>query len=411
MNLSLRRFIRVLVLAAIGGVALIPMVASADPAFYQGPIFEIASVPGGKLLVADSNQGIVNADTGDLEVPLPGVSDLAARRGGGLWALASDQDGGSLFRIKPSGQIIEVANLAEFEQEENPHPDLVESNPFDVADLGHGKALVADAAGNDLLRVNTRGDVKALAIFPSSLVPTAEAKQVAGCPNPPVPELQELCDAPAEVPAESVPTSVAVGPDGAYYVGELRGFPAGTGEARVWRVARNAKEADCGNTSKCRVVLDGFTTIIDLQFGPDGRLYVAQLEDAGLPVFELAPDQALGGSVHACNLKSGDCEEVVSGIPILTSIAFRCDGGNGSGGDGDDDFGFNRANGAPQCSNGDECDDFAFGVRASGNKEDDDDDDDDKECDAGGFTLWGAFWSLVPGQADVAPLPPPPPGP
>ena len=35
---------------------------------------------------------------------------------------------------------------------------------------------------------------------------------------------------------QSVPPSVAVGPDGALYVGELTGYPFGVGKARIWRV-------------------------------------------------------------------------------------------------------------------------------------------------------------------------------
>jgi len=31
----------------------------------------------------------------------------------------------------------------------------------------------------------------------------------------------------------------------------------------------------------------------------------------------------VGGSVHACNVMTGACEEIVAGIPMLTAIAFR----------------------------------------------------------------------------------------
>jgi hypothetical protein len=37
---------------------------------------------------------------------------------------------------------------------------------------------------------------------------------------------------------QAVPTSVAVAPDGAYYVGQLTGFPFPVGGARVFRVVR-----------------------------------------------------------------------------------------------------------------------------------------------------------------------------
>ena len=31
----------------------------------------------------------------------------------------------------------------------------------------------------------------------------------------------------------------------------------------------------------------------------------------------------VGGSVHACNVTTGACEEIVAGLPMLTAIAFR----------------------------------------------------------------------------------------
>jgi len=69
------------------------------------------------------------------------------------------------------------------------------------------------------------------------------------------------------------------------------------------------------------VVLTGLTSIIDLAFGPDGKLYVAQLDDAGWPTIE--GGGGVGGSVHACDVATGTCQTVASGIPMLTSIAFR----------------------------------------------------------------------------------------
>ena len=97
----------------------------------------------------------------------------------------------------------------------------------------------------------------------------------------------------------SLPTSVAVGPDGAYYVGELTGAPFATGAARVYRVVRGQDP---------EVYLEGFTTIIDLAFGPDGSLYVLQHSSAGGPpppfaapgsLVRVAPDAA--GFLQACH--------------------------------------------------------------------------------------------------------------
>jgi hypothetical protein len=89
----------------------------------------------------------------------------------------------------------------------------------------------------------------------------------------------------------------------------------------VWRIEPHARNARCGHSTKCSVVFEGLTSIIDLAFGPDGRLYVAQIDDAGWLAMEMGV--GVGGSVRACDLETGSCDEVVSGVPMLTSIAFR----------------------------------------------------------------------------------------
>ncbi len=75
------------------------------------------------------------------------------------------------------------------------------------------------------------------------------------------------------IPVQSVPTSVVVGPDGAYYVGELTGGPFPIGGASVYRVVPGEDPT---------VYATGFTNIIDIGFAPDGTLYVAEIVHDGL---------------------------------------------------------------------------------------------------------------------------------
>jgi hypothetical protein len=70
-----------------------------------------------------------------------------------------------------------------------------------------------------------------------------------------------------------VPTSVVKGPDGAYYVGQLTGFPFPPGKASVFRVVPGKAP---------RVFADGFTNIIDIAFDKRGRLYVLEIATNGL---------------------------------------------------------------------------------------------------------------------------------
>lgn len=219
-------------------------------------------------------------------IELPGVTDVSPVGSGLLWATTGagpgetdpqNDTGQALHRIA-GGKTSEVVNLFAFEERANPDGnDPHDSNPFDVEALSGNAALVVDAGGNDLLRVNKRGDVDVLATFPDQLVSTENIKDLAGCPDGPA----NFCGLPPMLPAEAVPTSVAIVP-GDYYVGELTGLPAPTGVSRIWRVAPDASGVECGSPSPdCELVFDGgFTPIIDLRFGPDGALYVVEFDEA-----------------------------------------------------------------------------------------------------------------------------------
>lgn len=292
MRLRHTRPLRRLAVTAVAAAALLtPTAAQADPAFYASPLFGISSTPNGGLYVADAGKGIVDADSGALVAALPGVNDLAPIGQGEMLAVATAESAG-VWRVSP-GRTEMVADTGAFEAEVDPAGDGTEegSNPFDLARLDGHRTLVADAAGNSLLLVDQKGTIDWVATFPE------------------------------QGGIQAVPTSVAIGPDGAYYVGELTGAPFPTGISRVWRIAPGARHAACGTDPACSVVITGRTAIIDLQFGPDGRLYVAQLDDAGVGAFE--GGSGLGGSVHACSVTTGACEEIVAGIPMLTAIAFR----------------------------------------------------------------------------------------
>ena len=125
------------------------------------------------------------------------------------------------------------------------------------------------------------------------------------------------------LPAQAVATSIAVGPDGAYYVGELKGFPAPTGESRVWRIEPGTRHAQCGSSPACSVVLDGFTSIIDLTFGPDGTLYVVELDENSWFALDLPPGNAIGGSVNACNVATGSCTQLATGLFMSTAATVN----------------------------------------------------------------------------------------
>ena len=289
------------VILAIAVMALIPAAAMANdvkseelPSFdFATPLFGLAAAPDGSLLVADAGAGIVELrhGQGSLVAEMPGIADVAPIGRSNMYAITGGGEegnttAGKLFRVS-RGSAREIADLRAFEHDSNPDGGNVDSNPFDVAVMNGGKVLVADAAANDLLAVNSRGQIDWVATFPSELAPSDDLKTLVGCPDVP-PDIAFICSLPPMMPAEAVPTSVAIGPDGAYYVGELKGFPAPVGMSKVWRIEPGTMNAECGSDPACTVVYDDFTSIIDLAFAPDGTLYVVEFDEATWMAVELA---------------------------------------------------------------------------------------------------------------------------
>jgi hypothetical protein len=154
-----------------------------------------------------------------------------------------------------------IADLGAFEKANNPTGDEIDTNPFGLLRDGD-RWIVADAGANALLEVHPNGHVKTLAIFPNRMV---EAPPFLGLPPG------------TKIPMDEVPTSVVKGPDGAYYVGQLTGFPFPVDGARVYRITPGADPA-----TAAEVYAEGFTNIIDIAFGPNGRLYVLEIFKNGL---------------------------------------------------------------------------------------------------------------------------------
>ncbi|NKI26633.1 ScyD/ScyE family protein [Arenibacter sp. 6A1] len=296
---------------------------------FTTPLFGLATAPNGDILVADGGAGIANA-TGTTTIPLPGITDIAPIGTGSMWAItgaiggpdgAIINTGQGLHRVSKGNSKL-IANLFEYEEANDPDGAGVDSNPFGVASLGGNAALVTDAGGNDLLRVDNQGNIELLAVFPDEVVSTANLQNLVGCPNP---DFAFICDT-AEMPAQAVPTTVVVGPDGYYYVGELKGFPAPAGESNIWRISPNASEADCATSPDCMKLLDGgFTSIIDMAFCADGKLFVAELDEQSWFAVEVLGG-GIGGRISAVDLETLEVQVVATGIMGLTGITFGKDG-------------------------------------------------------------------------------------
>jgi DNA-binding beta-propeller fold protein YncE len=180
-----------------------------------------------------------------------GVDDVAVAPNGAVYAIVTSAGprpprGTPRSIIRLLGRVIRISNnralpgasVDRIEFTRNPDGQDKESNPYSIAFLD-GKLYVADAAGNDLLEVSG-SRVRVLTVFPNAT------------PN-----------------AQSVPTVVRVGPDGALYVGELTGEKAPNGAARIWRVDPA--------TGQTRVYASGLSRVTGLAFAPDGSMFVSEL--------------------------------------------------------------------------------------------------------------------------------------
>jgi sugar lactone lactonase YvrE len=141
-----------------------------------------------------------------------------------------DVSGGNLTSVARVDRLEHTQNLDNVRGDRN-------SNPYAILALAD-RQIVVDAGANAVLQVQN-GQVSLLALIPNR---RGGRRQ-------------------------SVPSSIALGPDGAYYVGELA-ESSGRGRARVWRVP-----AEGGTATVYR---SGFTTISGVAFGPDGSLYVTE---------------------------------------------------------------------------------------------------------------------------------------
>jgi hypothetical protein len=193
----------------------------------------------------------------------------------------AEQQLGWLVHLPASGGWQPIADVAGYEFTTNPGGGVLDSNPYGIL-AEPGRRLVADAGANALLAVEANGDISTLATFPSRVQGRA---------------------------TDAVPTAVAVGPDGAYYVSELTGVPFAAGAATIYRVVPGQAPT---------IAWSGFTTVIDLAFDSDGNLYV--LEHSTGPVFFALPGRLLKVA------PDGTRTTVIDGLTRPGSVAIGPDG-------------------------------------------------------------------------------------
>nr|WP_322711310.1 ScyD/ScyE family protein [Nostoc sp. ChiSLP03a]MDZ8212512.1 ScyD/ScyE family protein [Nostoc sp. ChiSLP03a] len=240
------------------------------------------SVPGASLFYGATgaiariqNGNVERVVTGLPSLALPdgsdvsGVSDIEFDAYGNAYAIiglaSNPANRDNILQVPDFSQLIAInkfdggadwtrlRDFGAYEQNKNPDGQDVVTNLYDLL-IENNTAYVVDAGGNDLLSQRAfGGEVSLETVLPIYTMTDPLTGE--------------------SVVRQPVPISVAVGPDGAFYVGELTGFPFQAETAKIYRI--NAE-------GQPEVYAGGFTHIVDLAFDNSGGLYVLEYDANGL---------------------------------------------------------------------------------------------------------------------------------
>ncbi|MEH2305063.1 ScyD/ScyE family protein [Nostoc sp.] len=170
-------------------------------------------------------------------------------------------DLGKLYKVDLStGGLTTLADFAAYETAFNPDGTDLISNPYAFA-IKDETAYIVDGGGNTIYSVGLNGSgIKNVAAVPQKLIDRNKLE---------FPDLGPSVD-PSALPItqQSVPTGIAIAPDGSLTVSEYTYFPYPEGEARIFSVDPN--------TLQSNVIADGFTQLTGVAYDPDGNLYALQ---------------------------------------------------------------------------------------------------------------------------------------
>jgi len=220
----------------------------ADPRVLTG----LPSIAGADEQLGPSDIAFTGSQKYVISIGLGGSPALRAAYGpqatwlGTLLTGKLKHDGPSLF-----------ADVLANELASNPDGTDIDSNPVGLVRQGDGYIL-ADAGGNAVVRASHKGTFTTITPLPPG---SALAPPFLGLPPG------------TQIPTDAVPTSVVHGPDGAYYISQLTGFPFEKGDANIWRVVPGRPAT---------VWASGLTNLTDLAFAPDGSLYAVEISANGL---------------------------------------------------------------------------------------------------------------------------------
>ena len=229
----------------------------------------VASAPGGEIAGAElSPDGRTMAFTtldyatgaATLTIRRAGRADVVADLGG--YEAAQNPDGAQTYGLVAGGNPCAEQVLSELTGGPATYTGMVDSHPYAVSSLPGGAWAVADAGGNDILRVSATGQVSTLSVLPPQPITlTADQVHALGAPD---------CLIGVTYAFEPVPTDVERDAHGRLFVSTLPGGPedASLGaRGSVYRVWQGGSQR----------VVTGFLGAADLAVAPSGTIFVAEL--------------------------------------------------------------------------------------------------------------------------------------
>ena len=166
------------------------------------------------------------------------------------------------------------------ENAENPDGDIVLSNPADIAITDDGALYIADAGCNCIFTWTEADGVSVFAAW----------------------DIAE---------GSTVPTSVALSPEGDVYIGVFSGFPFPTGGARIEKRSADGELLE---------TIEGLTMITDLLVTDDGTLYAVEM--AG----EFGDNGYVADSGRIVSVSMDGITPVAEGLNLPYGLAITPDG-------------------------------------------------------------------------------------
>ncbi len=196
-----------------------------------------------------------------------------------------------------TGDVTSLANLGEYERENNPDPNAIDSNLGGIAVGTDGLVYVVDSGGNDVFTIDPEtGDLTLLAVLDGIPTPDGSANPTRG----------------GAADVDPVPTGLVADPDGGVYVSLLTG-------AILWGVPGSAQILHVDPDGTVTEAASGLNLSVGVAVDSEGTIYATELSSN---FFATPPAPGTVVRIGA----DGTPERILNDLFLPYGIAFGPDG-------------------------------------------------------------------------------------